>query len=278
MKTVKMLRWSLRLDFIFLFKIEGLSIAGKIYFVALKYLLYLKNTLFGLSDAPCYASVFNKKFYYNDVYGLASLQRVYCEHYRLKKIIKHDSVIIDVGAHVGQFAFFCKHYLRAKRVFSIEPVEESFTVLRLNAGDPEDCIQAAVSNETKIVTMYVSKTSTQLSTYVKDSNDSYAEHFDIQAETLDDMIKRYGIENADLLKIDTEGSEYDVLRSGVQLLSKVNVLLVEMSVFRASRGNIFTVGAFVEERGFKLVDFHFDENHCPITVDGVFRNIHAVSR
>ena len=275
MKTAKMLRWSLRLDLILLFKIRDISVAGKIYFIVLKYLLYLKNTLFGLSDAPCSATVFSKKYYYNDVYGLASLQRVYCEHYRLKQIIKNDSVIIDVGAHIGQFAFFCRHYLRAKRVVSIEPVKESFTVLRLNAGDPEDCAQAAVSNETKIVTMHVSKTSSQLSTYVKDTNDSYVASFDIQAEKLDDVVKRYDIETADLLKIDTEGSEYDVLRSGAQLLSKVNVLLVEMSVFRASLGNIFKVGAFVEEKGFKLVEFNLYENHYPVTVDGIFRNSHA---
>jgi len=78
------------------------------------------------------------------------------------------------------------------------------------------------------------------------------------------------VDRINLLKIDTEGSEMDVLRSAGELLDKTDVVLVEMSIFRKNTGNIFAVGSFLETRGFQLHELLFAASSHPADVDGIF--------
>ncbi len=261
--------WSLKLDFVFLFLIKELTFADKICLVLLKYIIYIRDRLAGLSDKPPYVRVFNKRFYYSDIYGLASLQRVYCESYRLKHLVKEDAVIIDVGANVGQFNFFCQHYLKAKRIISIEPVDNCFKVLQLNALDPKDCCRYAISKEIGTIRIYISNISSQHSTYIRNENEEYDNSLLVQTRTLDNLADELDIESCDLLKIDTEGSEYDILISAQRFLERANNVLVEMSVNRSSAGNLFAVGDFLQKRGFKLLELS-SYNRRQSSVDGVF--------
>lgn len=265
-----MLRWSLYLDYIFLFNVKGVSLSAKLRFILLKYLIYIKNRIFGLPAVPVFATVLNQKFYYNDVYGIASLQRVYCEHYRLRDVVRNSSIIIDVGANIGQFNFFCSHYLKAQRIVSIEPLSDCYEVLKQNALRPEDCRNYAISHNAETVTIYVSKTSSQMSTTVKDANDTYAKKVVVRAIDLDVLLHDADIMKADLLKIDTEGNELDVLTSAVQCLKEVPVVLVEMSVIRSSTGSMFRTGAFLEDHGFQLYELQGINTLNPGTIECIF--------
>ena len=216
------------------------------------------------------ASVFGRLFYYNDIFGLTSLQRVYCEHYGLKKLITQNSVIIDVGAHIGQFTFFCSHYLQARRIISIEPLVKCFNLLKLNAREPNDCMNKAVSTRQGGLTIHISKTSTQMSTSVKSSQDTYDGNVDIPTVTLDEIENGADLDRVDLLKVDTEGSEYDVLCSGRHALNKVGVIVVETSILRESAGNIFKTGTLLEENHFVLRELDCFKAVNPSMANAVF--------
>jgi FkbM family methyltransferase len=202
-RTLSLLYGSLRYDYIFLFRIPGLRMKEKLHFIAKKYFRFFKDVMSGDLLETRFASVFGKRFYYNDVFGLTSLQRVYCEHYGLKKHASENSIIIDVGAHIGQFNLFCSHYLRAKRIISIEPLIPCFNLLKMNAWEPNDCINKAVSESKAGLTIYISKTSTQMSTSIKSSHNTYEEQVEIPTITLDEVAKVSGTGRVDLLKIDT---------------------------------------------------------------------------
>jgi FkbM family methyltransferase len=268
---LRMLRWSFELDCIFLFKVSGLPIIEKTRFVILKYLIYLKNRMFGVHGKHGSIKVFGSKFFYNDVYGLASLQRVYCSSYTLKALLPDHPVIIDVGANVGQFNFFCKHYLRAERVISIEPIKDCYDLLLLNSGKSADCVNKIVSTSNNEMIFYIAKRSSQLSSYIKDDNVEYIDSYSVQGARLDDILDRFDLKRADLLKIDTEGSEFEVLSSATGFLGKVDHILVEMSIFRKSSGNLFKVGGFLEERAFDLVSLATKNRERPRDVDGIFK-------
>ncbi len=249
-----MMLWSFTLDGIFLFRIKGLLVKDKICFIFSKYAAYIRFAIFGLRKGELLSSkVFGRRFYYDDGFGLASLQRVYCESYKLKELVGEDAVVIDVGAHIGQFNFFCRQYLKARRVLSVEPLEGCFEVLKLNAEKPEDCVNSAVSKEDGRVTFYISEMSSQQSSYVKDEKERYSESVSVPSTRLDTLMNAMDVSKCALLKIDTEGSEYDVLQSAAKELYKVDLLLVEMSVYRASAGNLFTTGSFLQHNHFKLV-------------------------
>jgi FkbM family methyltransferase len=264
--------WSLKLDLLFLSEIKDIPFLSKIQFILLKYIAYAKHILFESRRKILSVNILQRKFYFHDALGVASLQRVFCESYKLKDFVSEDSIVIDVGANVGQFNFFCQQYLRAKRVISIEPLEDCFHLLKLNAKDPQDCMNGAISNEGDRLTIYVPKSSPQHSSSIRSDGEECERSVIVRAMKLDDIKDEYNIVSCDVLKIDTEGSEYDVLLSGEGLLSESNCVLVELSVYRPSTGNLFTVGEFLQQRGFRLMHLHSYSSDLS-SVEGIFQRV-----
>ena len=54
------------------------------------------------------------------------------------------------------------------------------------------------------------------------------ESFDVNTDTIDNFCKEKGIDFIDILKIDTEGSEIEVLEGAQNMLNKTNILLIEV--------------------------------------------------
>lgn len=263
-----MLIWSLKLDCEFLFVIPGIALVERIRFVLLKYLLFVRDR-FLASRGLRETRVFGMRYLYNDRFGLGSLQRVYCSSWRLRGLLPEKPVVVDVGANLGQFNFFCRQYLGSPRVLSVEPIPACFSVLEHNSGNPADCINAAVAPLPGKVILHVAHDS-QLSSVIPDERVGYGESITVDSYPLDSLLEQRAIEKIDLLKIDTEGNEMDVLRSAERSLGRSDAVLVEMSVFRKSTGNMFAVGKFLEDKGFCLQDLVFDQTRSPRDVDGVF--------
>lgn len=267
MDLFRMLAWSLRLDCEFLFVVPGLPFCAKVRFIFLKYLLFLRDRL--SRRAVRSATVFGRRYYYNDRFGIGSLQRVYCAGWRLKEFLPPQPVVVDVGANLGQFNFFCRHYLGSKRVVSIEPIPECHALLAENSGTPVDCLRAVVAAEEREVHFHVASDS-QLSSLVTDRAVTYGGSVPMKTQRLDSLLETAGIDRIDLLKIDTEGSEMDVLLSGEMTLEKSAAVLVEMSIFRENTGNIFSVGSFLGSREFRLRHLVFGSCESPKDADGLF--------
>ena len=169
----------------------------------------------------------------------------------------------------GAIQFFLPTVFEGKEDNKFEPLKNCFEVLKLNAAASSDCYNCAISAANKTVTMCVPAQSSQLSSYIRDEKERYINFFSVESKRLDDVLGELNITHCDLVKIDTEGSEYEVLLSARQVLDKTRFVLVEMSVNRASAGNIFTVGDFLQRQGFKLKKLlPYKENHS--SADGIF--------
>lgn len=268
---LKMLIWSLRLDRQLLFRIAGLPLSWKLSLVLKKYALYCTGAArIGAGKAKS-LMVFGSRFWYNEPLAPASIERVYCSSHHLLGILPERPVVVDVGANVGQFNLFARQYLGARRIVSVEPDPVSFELLRCNAVLAADCLCCAVSDREGEVLFHVASESSQLSSYLAQPDAGYRGSFTVPARTLDAIVVELGVGEVDLLKIDTEGSELDVLKSAEDLLARTRYVLVEMSVFRRSAGNLFRIGTFLEERGFELVRLSACDEGRPRDVDGLFR-------
>lgn len=268
-----LLKWSLRLDRQLLFEVEGLPLAGKLSLVLEKYLRYLLARLMGRGGAPESLMVFGSRFCYNEPFAVGSLQRVFCAAHELQSLLPRQAVVLDVGANIGQFNFFASKYLGARRVVSIEPVAESFELLRQNAAVASDCLCCAVSEQEGELLFHVAQESTQLSSCLPQPEAEYRASLRVPAKSLDRIAEETGLEGVDLLKIDTEGTELDVLKSAERVLERTRFVLVEMSVFRECSGNLFRIGTFLEQRGFELVRLSAGEAGRPRDLDGLFRRL-----
>tara|TARA_B100000963_G_scaffold350250_1_gene360288 strand:- start:41 stop:733 length:693 start_codon:yes stop_codon:yes gene_type:complete len=54
------------------------------------------------------------------------------------------------------------------------------------------------------------------------------ESFDVRTDTLDNFCEENGVNFIDILKIDTEGSEIEVLEGSKKMLNKTNIILIEV--------------------------------------------------
>ena len=54
------------------------------------------------------------------------------------------------------------------------------------------------------------------------------ESFDVRTDTIDNFCEENGVNFIDILKIDTEGSEIEVLEGSKKMLNKTNIILIEV--------------------------------------------------
>lgn len=246
-----------------------LAVWQKIQFISTKYIVLFKNYFFGFTAGVSYASIFGKRYYYDDKFGIAYLQSLYVDNAFLKKYISSKSTIIDVGANIGQFNFFCSQYLRASKIYSFEPVKRSFDLLSKNAD--KNIYNYAISTK-KNETFFIPVTTLMASKY-KLTQDDVEEK--IKGMHLDSFIKKFHLSHIDLLKIDTEGSEYNVLQTSKNTLKKSNYILLETSVERQSAGDILDCISLLKHIVPKLslskIGRTFEEHDKIVAVDLLFK-------
>jgi len=152
------------------------------------------------------------------------------------------SVLVDVGANVGQFAARAFEVCPAARVLSIEPNPDAADACQQRFQDRPgyELVQTAVGSESaRVVTLNIHPYSQAssllaLSETAKDRMHSLrrpTRRITVPLTTLDELLHAYpDIHEIDLLKIDVEGFEADVLRGAVETLTRTRHLLVEAQI------------------------------------------------
>lgn len=210
-----------------------LSVWEKTDFILKKYLLIIKNYLFGFKIGASHIKILGQNYYYYDKFGIAFLESVMTESRDLLPYVKPEATIIDIGAHVGEFHVFCKKILNAKNLISIEPIRESYLLLQKNITQKP--LNFAISTK-KMVNMYTPDT-TIMSSPLKVK--PYRKMEKCRGIYLDNLPEIRRLKNIDLVKIDVEGAEYDVLKTAKKTLQKTKYLFVEASIQRPAFGDLF---------------------------------------
>ena len=122
--------------------------------------------------------------------------------------------VVDLGANVGLFAVRAAGL--ADRVICYEPMPENFARLseNLSGWDNVTAIQEAVAAEPGTLPLFTPKRAFsvgQFSLYRQDGLNDGTDSVDVPVTTLEAVFDRHGVDRCDLLKIDTEGAEYDIL-------------------------------------------------------------------
>jgi FkbM family methyltransferase len=173
-----------------------------------------------------------------------------------KALVKEDSVIIDVGG--GYTIRFAKKAIKGK-VIAIEPNSENYKLLLLNIyyNDVKNVIvykTIAYSHRGKIE-FFENKDVPAMSKVVTNNSNN----LEIEAITLDEITKSNELKKIDLIKIDVEGSEYEVLKGSEYTLKLTKYLIIEVSK------NIKQIFDFLEERGFIVIKLgNFTDRDCSI--------------
>lgn len=150
-----------------------------------------------------------------------------------------NPTILDVGAHVGIATHYFKHTYPHSLVVAVEPHPTNFHFLEENISwnrlEGVSVFQAAVVPASKAhdtVTLYTDEKSEWLSTTgIHPSAWNGAQEgmapITVPTATLQDLLDLLPNGTADLVKMDIEGSEWDVLMGATKELTHIKHLLVE---------------------------------------------------
>ena len=136
------------------------------------------------------------------------------DEYQLEQLNLRDATIIDLGGQNGYFSVFASQY--ANRIFIFEPIAENYQNILRNvaANGLEDKVHAfnlAVLSEKKKVKIYLSENTGGHTVFTARKERDHKEIREVETTTLPDVFANNRIDVCDLLKLDVEGSEYDIL-------------------------------------------------------------------
>lgn len=118
--------------------------------------------------------------------------------------------IVDIGAHVGTFTLWAALRAPRARILSVEPNPNTFAFLQRNIADNGlsgrvTAVNAAAGPAHGVGTLELVEHS--LGTRLARNGGGSVT---AQVETIPDLLKRAGIDQIDFLKLDCEGTEYEI--------------------------------------------------------------------
>jgi len=171
------------------------------------------------------------------------------------------AVIVDVGANEGQMATYFRHSYPESTIICCEPFPKAFEACesRFASDASAKCLKLALSNQPGEGRLFLARDS-QLNSLKAQVNAEDFGFVPVQVDTLDNLCKKLSLAKVDILKIDTEGSDLDVLTGGSQIfaLDKVGLVLAECAFDRADKRHtyFFDLCHFLECRGFRFLGLY----------------------
>lgn len=146
------------------------------------------------------------------------------------QIVPIGGTVIDVGANVGCFTLLAARAVGSTgRVFAVEPNANTFRQLQhnisINGLRNVTAVRAAIGGSVGPVELHNSSVSLFCSTYTSVNGIPISGEIErVQMTTLPRFMEEHEIEHCDYLKLDCEGSEYDILSDvTADMVSEISV-------------------------------------------------------
>jgi FkbM family methyltransferase len=199
----------------------------------------------------------------------------------LAKILKRDEIVVDIGANIGDTAI--PFLLNGNKVICVEPSSFFFSYLKKNLQRFE-----AGSNNVVFLNYFISSSTKKVdlvmlegTAFAASSSQKAAckplEKIDDKLITLDALLKQNDcIENLGLIKIDTDGFDYDVINSGLGIISKKKpILFFENQVNEINLLKYKDIYEKLQSLNYKLIAF--DNSGVILSTSFNFDTVHSLN-
>lgn len=179
--------------------------------------------------------------------------------------------ILDIGANIGEFNDICKNIWNDSEVYLIEANKNCETILKSKSNNVFIEVLSDKDNDEVIFYMTTENTLCTGNSLYLEKTKHYSEDKLIKekrlTKTLDTLFKNIEF---DLIKIDTQGSELDILKGGLNFLNKTKYIIIETSVKEYNIGAPFEteVIEFMKINNFN--NFVIMEEHTWPSHEGLF--------
>jgi FkbM family methyltransferase len=172
---------------------------------------------------------------------------------RIYPMVSPGSVVVDIGAHIGSFTVWAAR--QGARVFAFEPFPENFARLRrnvaLNGLTDVRLFPCAVTGQREGRAMFIPDEGGHSGRYSLFPGRGNAT-LEVPCIALADLMRERGLDRIDLLKIDCQGSEYEILyEAGPATLAQVGAIAVECEKFaEPAAWSVPALSAYLADMGF----------------------------
>ena len=168
--------------------------------------------------------------------------------------IGEKDVVVDIGAHIGGFAVQAARLAHRGRVYAYEPASNNFAILaenrQLNGVYNLQIYNKAITNRHGKMALYLPGANGALGSLLQET--SSAKEM-VQVTTLTDIIAEHGIEQIDFLKVDAEGSEYDIFfHYPEETLARVRRVVMEYHEFEGDKRTHQDLVELLKSQGFRV--------------------------
>ena len=188
--------------------------------------------------------------------------------YMLEDIpFRENDLVLDIGAHVGMVSIYLARRFPFLTIFAFEPsplnYENCRENLRLNRVKNVTLFHQAITGDGRQVDLYVNPVNTGGAS-VYSPQKLFKTFAMIPSLTLDQLFREHHIKDCKLLKIDCEGSEYEILYN-TGILKQVTYLVGELHSNRMLKEMGYSPGALADYCRRFFPPQHMKLNHAPIS-------------
>lgn len=174
--------------------------------------------------------------------------------------LDNKATILDIGANVGYFSLFMFNLYRSITIYAFEPIPANYELLEKYHSENPDLdfhiLNQAVGLENdKLILNYDAADKFTTSATVFNTL-SQPDTIEVKSVTLSSVAQGNHIHQIDFLKLDCEGSEYDILyNSPEELLAQIKAVSIETHPGNKKGADISSLSAYLAQHGFEIKIF-----------------------
>lgn len=187
----------------------------------------------------------------------------------VKKLVnREDPICFDVGANRGQTIAALQETFAHPKIYAFEPSSESFQALKaLNLGSDVvlHCLGLGPHNEQQEFINYEDSCLSSFLPFAQNDENQFrnvgvkAKEV-VEVKTVDWIVQQHQLDRIDLLKIDTQGYDFQVLQGATESLSRglIQNILIELNFIQLydNQAKVQQITDFLANYGIYLVDYY----------------------
>ena len=158
--------------------------------------------------------------------------------------------ILDIGANVGEFGKFCKNLFPTSNILMIEGNDNCESDLKMTGLNYKICL---LGDTKRKVQFHLNPENNKCtgSSYYKEVTHHYNQSVIVEKEL--QLLDEVNQNSFDLIKIDTQGSELDIIKGGLETIKKAKYVILEAPVKEYNIGSpkLDEIITFMQSIGFK---------------------------
>lgn len=177
---------------------------------------------------------------------------------QLCRFNKQNAVVVDIGANIGTFSLYVNHLNPQKnvKIYAIEASPENIALCKKNFQHNHISdyvlVEKAITGQNGVVAFDMSGNFDGFKV-----SDNTSNGIQVESQKISTFCQNYNIKTIDLLKIDIEGSEFDIFQVDAEFIKKnVSVLLMEYHLSEKHSSVDGIVNALSDEFNVVLENIH----------------------